>query len=415
MARSIQRRAVLAGMAGVAAAAAPWRPVRAAEEAPLRIGLCTVKTGPLAQGGLQMEQGLTVFLKERNYQIAGRKVALTVADTGGNPAGARSRIQELIERDKVDFIVGPLAAFEAIAVNDTIRTARVPTLICAGAEDLTQRKPNPWAVRPSCTSAQPCHPLAHYGAVDRKFKRMLTIAEDFAYGHEQVAGFQRVFEDNGGRIVKKLWPPISIPDDTPYIAQMQKVDAIFVGMSGSNPTKFFRQYSSFGSKFPVLAGETAADEPNFKHAGDEMVGVISASFYSGEIDTPTNHRLIATMEKDYQAVPGFFAVTTYLNGQFIEAALAKTGGNATDRDAVMKALRAVSLTDTPRGPVHLDNLGNAVGNIYIREVRRKNGKLVNAILKTYENVGQFWTYDEKWFLAQPVYSRNYPPARYLEP
>src|SRR5262249_15829068 len=139
-----------------------------------------------------------------------------------------------------------------------------------------------------------------------------------------------------------------------------------------------------------------------------VLGVISGSFWSPEIDTPTNKSLIAGMTRDYGYGPGDFAVRAYLGGQFIEAALEAVRGRTDDKHAVMDALRAVSLTDTPRGPVHLDNLGNAVGNIYIREVRRKDGKLVNSIIKTYENVGQFWTYDESWFLSQPVYSRNYP-------
>jgi len=94
-----------------------------------------------------------------------------------------------------------------------------------------------------------------------------------------------------------------------------------------------------------------------------------------------------------------------------EAALAKTGGNTDDKDALIKALRAVSLDDTPRGPFHFDEFGNVVGNIFIRRCEKKDGKLVNTTVKTYPNVSQFWTYDEKWFLAQPVYSRDYPPLK----
>jgi len=94
-----------------------------------------------------------------------------------------------------------------------------------------------------------------------------------------------------------------------------------------------------------------------------------------------------------------------------EAALEKTGGKTDNREEFIKVLRSVSLTDTPRGPFSFDHFGNVVGNFYVRRCERKGDRLVNTTIKTYPKVGQFWTYDEKWFLAQPVYSRDYPPLK----
>src|SRR5437870_13537904 len=113
-----------------------------AQAEPLRLGFLTVRTGALAAGGRQMEEGIQLFLKERNNTIAGRKVELIIADTGGNPAGAKTKTQELVERNKVHVIIGPLATFEALAIDDYIRSTRTPIVSCsAPAEDLTQRKP----------------------------------------------------------------------------------------------------------------------------------------------------------------------------------------------------------------------------------------------------------------------------------
>ena len=115
---------------------------------PIRVGFLTVRSGALAAGGRQLEEGIQVFLKERNGMLAGRKVELIIADTGGNPAGARTKTQDLVERNKVHVIIGPLAAFEAIAIDDYIRKTRTPIVSCsAAAEDLTQRKANPWFTR----------------------------------------------------------------------------------------------------------------------------------------------------------------------------------------------------------------------------------------------------------------------------
>ena len=101
----------------------------------IRIGLLTVKTGPLAQGGIQMEQGIALYLKHRDHKLAGRPAELIVADTGGNPAGTKTKAQELIERDHVDFIVGPLAAFELLAISDYVAEHKCPILSLAAAED----------------------------------------------------------------------------------------------------------------------------------------------------------------------------------------------------------------------------------------------------------------------------------------
>ena len=146
MAWKLDRRSFLAGTA--AAAALPWAPAIAAGES-VRIGLLTVKTGPLAQGGLQMEQGIVRLPQaEGNSTLAGRKVELVIADTGGNPAGAKTKAQELIERDKVDFIVGPLAAFELLAITAYVEQAQVPLLSLAAADDMTQRSPTPISSAP---------------------------------------------------------------------------------------------------------------------------------------------------------------------------------------------------------------------------------------------------------------------------
>jgi branched-chain amino acid transport system substrate-binding protein len=412
---TIQRRTVLKGIAAGVSAFALKMPA-IAQAAPFKIGLLTVKTGPLAQGGIQMEQGIATLLKEKNNTLAGRKIDFISADTGGNPAGAKTKAQELIERDKVNVILGPLAAFELLAITDYVRDNQTPLISLAAAEDVTQRKANPFVIRPSATSAQCCHAMGEYAAKELKYKRAATISEDFAFGYEQMSGFQRVFEDDGGKVVKKLWPPIVTPDYTPYIAQIGNVDCVFNGFAGSNPVKFMRTYADLGLKdtIPLLAGWTAMDDALLRSLGDEAIGVVSAAFYSAERDTPSNKRFVAAMQKDYGVLPGGYSAGMYVAGQCVEAAIEKLGGQADDRKAFAEALHALSLTDTPRGPVKFDHLGNVVGDVFIRKCERKGKQLVNTIIKTYPNVSQFWTYDEKAFLANPVYSRDYPPAKNLE-
>ena len=335
---SIRRRTVLQGMLTTTAAVA-MPAVARAQGAPFKIGLMTVKPGPLAQGGIQLEQGIATFLKEKNSAFGGRKVELLVADTGGNPAGAKTKAQELIERDKVDVILGPLAAFELLAITDYVREHQTPMLSLAAAEDVTQRKVNPWVIRPAASSGQCSHVMADYAAKEMGLKRMATISEDFAFGHEQCAAFQRVFEDTGGKIVKKLWPPLVTPDYTPYIAQIGDVDGVFNGFAGSNPVKFMRSYADLGlkAKIPLTAGWTALDDALLKSVGDEAVGVISATYYTADHDSPSNKRFVAAMAKDYGVLPGAYSAAMYIAGQCVEAALGKTGGKSDDKKALSDA------------------------------------------------------------------------------
>jgi branched-chain amino acid transport system substrate-binding protein len=385
-----------------------------AQAAPFKIGLLTVKTGPLAQCGIQMEQGIATLLKQKNNTLGGRRIELISADTGGTPAGAKTKAQEVVERDKVNVILGPLAAFELLAITDYVREQGTPLVSLAAAEDVTQRKANPWIMRPSATSAQCCHVLGEYAAKEMKLKRVATISEDFAFGYEQMSGFQRVFEDGGGKIVRKLWPPLVTPDYTPYIAQIGNVDGVVNGFAGSNPVKFMRSYADLGlgGRIPLLGGWTAMDDGLLRTLGDEAVGVISAHWYSADGQTESNKRFVADMQRDYNVLPGGYSAGMYVAGLCVEAAIQKAAGNG--KKAFMDALRAVSLTDTPRGPVKFDHLGNVVGDVFIRKCERKGRELVNTVVKTYPNVSQFWTYDEKEFLAKPVYDRNEPPAKNLE-
>jgi branched-chain amino acid transport system substrate-binding protein len=413
---TIKRRTVLQGMlASTAGIATLKAPAVHAQAAPFKLGLLTVKTGPLAQGGIQMEQGVQTFLKEKNNTMNGRKVEFFSADTGGNPAGTKTKVQELVERDKVDVILGPLAAFELLAITDYIAQAKTPLLSLAAAEDMTQRRPNPYFIRASATSAQFMHPLADYTAKELKLKRVVTISEDFAFGHEQMGGFQQTFEENGGKIVKKIWPPLVTPDYTPYVAQISDCDGVCQGFAGSNPLRFMKAYAGAGLKYPVVAGEAGADDALLKSFGDEAIGLVSCCPYTLDLETDGNKRFIDGMMKNFNTIPGQYSALLYLNCQVVEAGLKSLGGDSSDKAKLIAALRAVNLADSPRGPVKFDHFGNVIGDFYIRKLGKDGAKyglkLWNKTVKTYHNVSQFWTYDEKKFLAQPVYSRNYPPLK----
>src|ERR1700709_2210587 len=155
---TISRRQFVGSVAGagIASMAAPHL-VLGQNSDPIRVGLLAAKTGPLASSGIDMELTLTMFMKERDNRLAGRKVELIVADTAGAPATARSKAQELIEKNNVHCVIGPLAACEALAIADYLTEKEMPTLGVAAAEDMTQRHPSPGFVRSPATPAPRAH------------------------------------------------------------------------------------------------------------------------------------------------------------------------------------------------------------------------------------------------------------------
>jgi len=412
---STPRRTLLKATVGTLGLALTGIEARAAD--PIKIGFLTVKTGPLASGGIQMEQSLLLYLKERNNILAGRAVQLITKDTNGAPATSRTKTQELIEQDGAQIIIGPLAAFEALAIDDYTQSKKMPIMSVAAAEDITQRHPDPYFVRCTSSSAQCSHPMGDYAAKVLKYKRIAVIADDIAYGHEQLAGFMRVFEDNGGKVVQRLLPPLNAPDYGTYIGQLKtNIDAVYMAFAGSNGYRFTKAFYEYGlgSKIPLIGGMTAMDESILKQTGDDSLGIITSCYYSAQLDTPLNKAFVAAMQAEYKIDPGYYGAGTYISAAVLEAALKSVGGKIEDHDAFVHALRTNVVQDTVRGPVKFDAFGNVVGNVYIRKVEKKGGKLVNTVIKTYEDVSQFWTYGQAAFLAQPVYTREYPVYKNLE-
>ena len=409
-------RRLLVSFAAFFCAAMALDDVRAQSEN-LRVGFLTVRTGPLAAGGRQMEEGINLLLKERNYAFAGRKVDIIFADTAGQPALAKTKTQELIEREKVHVIIGPLATFEALAIDDYMLQSKVPliTPTSAAQNDLAQRKMSDYVIHVYGTAAQPMYALGDYAAKKLGLKRIAMIADDFTYGHEGAAGFHRVFEDDGGRIVQKLWPPLNVPDYGSFIGQLKtNVDGIYAGFAGSNPLRFLRAYKEYGLKLPLFGNPTFVDEGILKNMGDEALGVYSASWYTVDRDAPDNKRFVESIQREYKVTPGFYTAGTYTAGLWLEEAMKRVKGKFEDKPAFIRALHEVKLDRGPMGPIRLGEYGKPILNIYIRKVERKDGQLVNTTIATYPEVSQFWTYDPNQFIAGPQYSRDVPAAKYLE-
>jgi len=403
---------VLLALAAVALLLAP--PRSSAQKGPIKIGMIVPQSGPLAANGKDMINGYELFFEQVGYKIAGREIKFIVEDDEGKPATGLTKVRGLVEGQGVHLVTGPLSAAVGYAVAPYIDGKKVPALYpIVAADDLTQRKRSPYIVRTGWASSQPSHPFGKWVHDNLKYKKIAVIAYDFAFGWEVVAGFQRTYEDAGGQIVQKLWPPLGNADFAPYISQLKRdADAVFAQFSGADALRFAKQYHEAGLKMALIGGGTFTDEHVLRTMGDEVLGVITPLHYSAALETPANRKFAQAYEAKFKQIPSYYSEGTYVAGLVLKAALESINGDIENVDRFLGALRRVDLSAMPRGPMKLDDYGNPDMNVYVRKVERVNGRLQNTVIHTFPNVSQFWTWKPEDYLKQPAYSRDYPPCKH---
>jgi branched-chain amino acid transport system substrate-binding protein len=323
-------------------------------------------------------------------------------------------------QDKVHLLVGGLLASSGYALAPVSTADKTVYVVpVSAADDLTQRDLSkyPYMVRTGWSSSQPSHPFGQW-ACEQGYKKIVAIGADYAFGYEVIGGFQKAFENCGGQIVQKIWPPLGTKDFGPYIPTIrQDADAIFSLMVGPMSLQFPKQLAAAGNKKPVIGGGTSYDEFVLPSMGDEVIGHVSTLQYSAALENPKNEAFVKKYRAKYGKVPSYYSETNYTTAQMIHEVIKSNNGNFPGLEPFVKQLAALKL-DTLRGPVAIDEMRNPVQNIYIKKVEKKKmfgydkEELWNTVIKTYPNVSQFGQFSKEEFLKQPVYNRDFPPCKF---
>jgi branched-chain amino acid transport system substrate-binding protein len=349
------------------------------------------------------------------YQVAGRKVEVIEEDTEGNPATAQAKYRKLVGQDNIHVLAGILLVNVGYGLAPVIERDRLPSLFLTTPDDLTKRRPAKYILRTNFSASQPMHALGDYAAKTLKYRRVAAIAMDNGFGYEGIGGFQRVFEEGGGRVVQKIWVPLTTMDFAPYLTQVPRdVDAVVQILVAGQAVRFARQWgdSALHGKIPLIGTGVFSDQSSLQSMGDEAIGHVGALIWAPTLANPANRAFMQLAEAKVKRTPSYFHAVMYSAGRWIIEAAKSLNGAIEDRERFLGALRRASeTTEDPRGPITMDEYGNPTENVYIVKVEKVNGRLQNTVIHTYPMVSQFWTYRPDEFLKTPPYDRNYPPVK----
>jgi branched-chain amino acid transport system substrate-binding protein len=372
---------LLSGAALLLAAAAPAQTIK--------IGFLSTYSGPGAAQGDQLDKGAKLYLKLNGDKLPpGVKVELVVRDdTGPNPDNAKRIAQELIVRDKVQFLTGLVWTPNAAAIAPLSAEAKVP-FISMNAAGVSVPYLSPYFARVSFTLWQSCYPLGQWAA--KKFKRIYVAVSDFAPGHEAEEAFIRGFKEGGGEVVGSVRIPLANPDFVPYMQRVKdsRPDALFAfNPAGRQATAMMKAYGDLGLDKAGIKyigpGDITTDE-ELQGMGDVALGVITAHHYSAAADRPANKAFVAAYKKEYgeKLFPGFMTVGAWDAMDAIFHVIREQKGKI-DPDRTMELLKRYQNPNSPRGPIAIDpDTRDIVQNEYLREVRRVGGQLANVELET---------------------------------
>jgi len=378
----IDRRSALklAGGAAVAGLGVNSFPMPAiAQGAPIKVGFMLPYTGTYAALGKNIDQAFRMYVAEKGDKLGGRPVEYVTVDDQADPPKATENMNRLVDRDKVDVVVGTVHSGVQMAMVKIAReTNKLLIIPNAGADAATRAACAPNVFRTSFSNWQPCYPVGKV-MKDNGHKTAMTITWKYAAGEEDVVAFKQGFSENGGQVVGELWVPFPEVEFQSFLTQIaeKKPDAVFAFFAGGGAIKFVKDYVAAGLKKSVpLYGPGFLTDGVLPALGEAAEGLQTTLHYADDLDNAADKKFRAEHMKRYGAAPDVYSVQGYDAAALLVIGMDAAKGDLKAVDPMYAAMRAAKI-DSPRGPISFSASQNPIQNIYLREV--KNGK--NAFVK----------------------------------
>ncbi len=414
-----QRRRTFARTLACAAAALAFGGAAYAQET-LKIGLLASLEGPFAAPGQDGMRGADLALKDHHGMAGGKKIEFVKVSSDATPDKAVNSTRKAVEQDKVQIMIGPLSGDEGIAVKNYAKTKPDITFIngSSGAQAATLADPAPNFYRFNTEGAQWMVGLGEH-ALNKGYKKMYLISEDYGFPYSQVQGFMASYCAKGGKVIDKAWVPLGTKDYSSVIARIPKeADALLVVLGGSDAVNFLSQYEQAGGDKPMVGGSITVDQTVLNYKGkrrESLLGTASAGPMADSIDTPEWKKFVADYKatfKDGFPSPSLFAYLYYINTKAVLDALDKVNGDLSDGQKKFRAALQATDFKGPAGQVKIDGNRNGVGTTYITEVTKApDGSFYNKVVKTVPDISQTLGLSDAEFKKMGLGSRDVPDCR----
>ena len=353
----------------------------AAAQDKIRIGLIYTLSGPPAALGQQSKNGFELALKHLGGKMGGKDVELIIVDDELKPDLAIQKVRAMIDRDKVDVVVGPIFSNVLVAIHKPVIEAdKVLISTNAGASSFAGAACNGHFFVTSYQNDQVYETLGKV-ATDKGYKTVYAVVPNYQAGKDALAGFKRTYQ---GKIIEESLVPLNNLDFQAEISKINagKPDALFTFMPGGLGISLIKQLNQAGlkGKLPILSAFTA-DEATLPVLQDAAEGVFGALTWAPNLDNPENKKFVADYEAAYNAVPASYAMQAYDAAMLIDSAVRATGGNVSNTAAFATALKKADFKSV-RGPFKFNVNGYPIEDFYLTKVvKRPDGKFQTEIVE----------------------------------
>jgi len=360
-----------------------------AQSGKVRVGFMLPYTGTFAQLGVAIENGVRLAIDQQGGKLGGREIEWFKVDDESEPSKGVENASKLVQRDKVDVLIGTVHSGVQMGIQKVARDTGVLNLIPnAGVHAATRALCAPNVFRTSFSNSQPTLALGK-AMVEKGHKKAVWITWKYAAGDEAFEGFKQSYTAAGGTIVKELGLPFPNVEFQALLTEIAalKPDAVACFFAGGGAAKFIRDYAAAGLKDKIpLYGSGFLTEGVLEAAGPAADGIITTMHYSDSLDTPRNKQFRLEYAKTFRSQPDVYAVQGYDTGLLLVQGANAVKGDLTAKAAVIKAMESATI-DSPRGKWTMSKAHNPVQDIYLRQVENKENKVIGVAAKALADSG----------------------------
>ena len=386
------RRFVLtrsAAMIGAASTSLLLPEIARAQSGKVRVGFMLPYTGTFAQLGVAIENGFRMAINEQGGKLGGHEIEYFKVDDESDPSKGIENANKLVQRDKVDVLIGTVHSGVQMGIQKVVRDSSVLSLIPnAGVHAATRALCAPNVFRTSFTNSQPTLALGQ-AMVARGHKKAVWITWKYAAGDEAFEGFKESYTKAGGTIIKELGLPFPNVEFQALLTEIAalKPDAVACFFAGGGAAKFIRDYAAAGLKGKIpLYGSGFLTEGVLDAAGPAAEGIVTTMHYSDSLDTPRNKKFRLDYAKAFRSQPDVYAVQGYDTGLLLIQGANAVKGDLSNKPALYKAMEGASI-DSPRGKWTMSKAHNPVQDMYLRVVENKENKVIGIAAKALSDSG----------------------------